>query len=177
MTKIHPHALFRLSVLGPLASRDRLERGELQALLHELAAKSYAIPNSRRIFLSPKTIEGWYYAWLRGGIDALTPNARRDQGQSKLPELLQEAVLSAKKEQPARSLSTILELVRRAAIPGAQEASRSSIHRLLQQHGLSALTGSAAEPVAPGFCRRPCRRHLVRRCHARSQGHPWRTVT
>ena len=85
MTKIHPHALFRLSVLGPLASRDRLDRGELQALLQELAAKSYAIPNSRRVFLSPKTIEGWYYAWLRGGIDALTPNGRRDQGQSKSP--------------------------------------------------------------------------------------------
>ena len=147
MTKIHPHALFRLSVLGPLASRDRLDRGELQTLLRDLAAKSYAIPNSRRVFLSAKTIEGWYYAWLRGGIDALTPQVRRDQGQSKLPETLQEAVLTAKKEQPARSLSTILDLVRRARIPGAQEASRSSIHRLLQQHGLSALTGSAAEPV------------------------------
>ncbi len=29
MKHIHPHALFRLSVLGPLASRDRLEKGEL----------------------------------------------------------------------------------------------------------------------------------------------------
>lgn len=29
MKQIHPHALFRLSVLGPLASRDRLEQGAL----------------------------------------------------------------------------------------------------------------------------------------------------
>lgn len=30
MTKIHPMALFRLTVLGQLASRDCLERGELK---------------------------------------------------------------------------------------------------------------------------------------------------
>lgn len=147
MTKIHPHALFRLSVLGPLASRDRLDRGELKMLLQELAAKSYAIPNSRRLFLSEKTIEGWYYAWLKGGIDSLTPRVRTDQGLSKLPEALQEAILAAKKEQPARSLTTIQELLQRAGIPGAQDASRSSIHRLLQQHGLSAMIGSATNPV------------------------------
>lgn len=147
MTKIHPYALFRLSVLGPLASRDRLDRGELKTLLQELAAKSYAIPNSRRLFLSEKTIEGWYYAWLRGGIDSLTPRVRTDQGLSKLPEALQEAILTAKKEQPARSLTTIQELLQRAGIPGAQDASRSSIHRLLQQHGLSAMIGSATNPV------------------------------
>jgi len=30
MNDLHPMALFRLSVLGPLVSRDRLERGETQ---------------------------------------------------------------------------------------------------------------------------------------------------
>jgi putative transposase len=33
MKKIHPVALFRLSVLGPLASRERLDHGELKRLL------------------------------------------------------------------------------------------------------------------------------------------------
>ena len=58
MKLIHPHALFRLSVLGPLASRDRLEQGDLKALLRELAARSYAIPDTKRVYLSEKTIEG-----------------------------------------------------------------------------------------------------------------------
>ena len=30
MKAVDPVALFRLSVLGPLASRDRLERGEIR---------------------------------------------------------------------------------------------------------------------------------------------------
>ena len=48
MKEIDPKALFRLSVLGPLVSRERLVRGELQQTLRELASREYAIPGSRR---------------------------------------------------------------------------------------------------------------------------------
>ncbi len=147
MKLIHPHALFRLSVLGPLASRDRLEQGDLKRLLRELAAQSYAIPDSKRVFLSEKTIEGWYYAWKREGIEALTPKYRSDRGRSKISEPLQEALCTAKKENPGRSLRTIRRLVGASGLPGATKLSRSSIHRLLQGQGISNLHGSAAAPV------------------------------
>jgi len=39
MKEFNTIALFRLSVLGPLASRERLERGELQAIIRNLAGK------------------------------------------------------------------------------------------------------------------------------------------
>ena len=48
MKNIDPKALFRLSVLGPLVSRERLERGELQQGIRELAQREYAIPDSKR---------------------------------------------------------------------------------------------------------------------------------
>jgi transposase InsO family protein len=147
MKQIHPHALFRLTVLGPLASRDRLEQGDLKALLRELAAQSYAIPDSKRVFLSEKTIEGWYYAWKRGGIEALTPKPRSDRGRSKMSDSLQEAICAAKKENPGRSLRSIRQIVGACGLPGAKLLSRSSIHRLLQTQGLSNLPGSAAQPV------------------------------
>jgi hypothetical protein len=47
MKPIHPVALFRLTVLGPLASRQFLSRGELKAIVKELALKHYDIPGSR----------------------------------------------------------------------------------------------------------------------------------
>lgn len=50
---IHPLALFRLSVLGPLASRDRLERGELKKIIADISSKTYHIPESKRTHLSP----------------------------------------------------------------------------------------------------------------------------
>lgn len=147
MQQIHPHALFRLSVLGPLASRDRLEKGDLKVLVRELATRSYAIPDSRRSFIAEKTIEGWYYAWKRGGIDALTPKPRSDQGTSKMTEALQKAICAAKIENSGRSLRTIRQLVAASGLPGATKLSRSSIHRLLQQRGISNLPGSQAQPV------------------------------
>jgi putative transposase len=63
---IHPVALFRLSVLGPLASREELERGEIKSLIREVASRTYSIPNSNRIRIAEGTIEAWYYAWKRG---------------------------------------------------------------------------------------------------------------
>ena len=71
MNEIHPLALFRYSVLGSLISRAELPRGELKATIQALAARHYDIPGSRHSHLSEKTIEGWYYAWRRGGIEAL----------------------------------------------------------------------------------------------------------
>lgn len=147
MKQIHPHALFRLSVLGPLASRDRLEQGELKRLLRELSTQSYAIPNSRKVFLSEKTIEGWYYAWKRDGIEALTPKPRSDRGLSKISVAIQDAICTAKKENPGRSLRIIRQVVGTSGLPGATKLSRSSIHRLLQAQGISNLPGSAVQPV------------------------------
>ncbi len=62
MKEVDPKALFRLSVLGPLISRERLARGELQQLIRQLSAREYAIPGTRRRHLGEKTIEAWYYA-------------------------------------------------------------------------------------------------------------------
>src|SRR3546814_13377969 len=81
MKAIDPKALFRLSVLGPLVSRERLARGELQQIVRELAQREYDIPGSRRRHLGEKTIEGWFYAYRRQGIEGLLPKPRSDRGQ------------------------------------------------------------------------------------------------
>ena len=60
MKQIDCVALFRLSVPGQLVSRERMERGELQQMIRELAQREYAIPGSQRSRLGEKTIEAWY---------------------------------------------------------------------------------------------------------------------
>lgn len=146
MKEINPLALFRLSVLGPLVSRERLQRGELQRIIRELALKDYAIPDSQRRKVGEKTIEAWYYAWRREGIDGLMPQVRTDRGLSKLAPEVQESVLNAKRENPRRSIRQIQQLLEAAGVVANEVLSRSSIHRLLQAHGLSRITGSASLP-------------------------------
>ena len=145
MRDIHPMALFRLSVLGPLVSRERLERGELKRLIQELAARDYDIPGSRHSRLSEKTIEAWYYAWRRGELEALTPQPRSDRGHSKLDPALQAAIVQAKRENPRRSINQIRRLLEQSGQVAKGKLPRSSIHRLLKSHGLSRVSGSSSE--------------------------------
>ncbi len=146
MNEIDPKALFRLSVLGPLISRERLERGELQQIIRDLAGREYAIPGTRRRHLGEKTIQAWYYTWRRQGIAGLTPKPREDRGQSKLAPAIQEAILAAKRENPRRSIRQIRRLLETAGTVAGDSLSRSSVHRLLQQQGLSRMTGSVSLP-------------------------------
>lgn len=146
MKEIDPMALFRLSVLGPLVSRERLARGELQQVIRELALREYTIPGSRRRHLGETTIEAWFYAWRRQGIAGLTPKVRADRGQSKLAPPIQEAILAAKRANPRRSIRQIQRLLEAAGSVAGDSLSRSAIHRLLQQHGLSRMSGSASLP-------------------------------
>jgi putative transposase len=145
MKAVDPVALFRLSVLGSLVSRDRLERGELQQIIRELARREYAIPGSRRRLIGEKTIEAWYYAFRRDGIEGLMPKPRSDRGLSKLPAAVQEAVLAAKRENPRRSIRQLQHLLESAGTVARGTLSRSAIHRLLQQHGLSRVAAPVPE--------------------------------
>ncbi len=138
MKPVHPIALFRLSVLGPLASRERFERGELTRITQELATHPYDIPGANRSILSAKTIQRWYHLWCREGIDGLAPKQRCDRGRSKLTQAIQDAVIRAKQDNPQRSIDTIRQALQDQGIVAASELSRSTIHRVLQQHGLSA---------------------------------------
>lgn len=141
MNEVNPVALFRLSVLGPIISRERLARGELQQLLRELSTREYAIPGTRRRHIGEKTIQAWYYAWRRNGLDALAPKARGDRGISKIAACLQESILAAKRDNPRRSVRQIVRLLEAAGTVPTQVLSRSAVHRLLQQHGVSQRPG------------------------------------
>ena len=134
---IHPLALFRLSVLGPLASRDHFSRGELQTIIKTLASQTYNIPGCPRVHLNEKTIERWYYLWKKNGIDGLMPTTRRDKGSSQIAPTIVQAIIACKKDNPARSIQTIINYLEITGVIQKGQLSRSTVHRLLQNHCLS----------------------------------------
>ena len=146
LPKIDPMALFRLMVLGPLLSREHLARGDTQRTVRELAQRAYDIPGSRRTHLSEKTLLAWYHAYRRHGIDGLVPKQRADHGQSKLTAPIQQAILQAKKERGSRSIRQILRTLAASGLVASGSVSRSAVHRLLKQHGLSRPSGAPGEP-------------------------------
>ncbi len=148
MTKpIHPTALFRLSVLGELCSRNSFEHGELKSIIKRLSQQTYNIPGSKRVHLSAKTIENWYYAWLKQGIDRLVPKTRRDKGQCHINPELQELIISTKQESPSRSIPTVIKLLETQGKVARGELSHATVHRLLVKHGLSKRTVTPSNQI------------------------------
>lgn len=135
--QLHPLALFRLSVLGPLASRGEIKRGEVKAIVRELSNNTYHIPDSRRTHLSEETILRWYYDWKRGGIEALNPQVRRDKGVTQLSDNVQAALLQAKHDNSSRSINTLIGMLEKQGIVPKGKLARASVHRFLQQQKLS----------------------------------------
>lgn len=144
---IHPLALFRLSVLGPLASRDKLEHGELKSIIKDLANKTYNVPGSKRTELRPQTIERWYYIWKRNGIGALAPKTRSDKNQTQLSETAQQTLQKFKKENPSRSVNTLIHLLEKQGVVAKGELARSTVHRFLKSIKLSKRTVADAATI------------------------------
>jgi len=131
-------ALWRFSVLGPLVSAE-LEHGERTELLREAAERQWKDWRGEPIERKLKTIERWYYAYQRGGLVALEPRDRSDLGVSRAirPEIA-ELILRLKRERPRRSIRRIRRILERAGKVRRGELKRSTIHRLLRAHDLSA---------------------------------------
>jgi transposase InsO family protein len=140
-------ALWRLGVLGPLTSA-RLTYGDRRQYFTEAAARTHERPDGTRVPLSARTIEAWYYAYRRGGFAALFPRDRADQGRSRAiaPEIA-EHILRVKRERPRRSIRRIIRMLERARLVPAGDLHRSTVHRLLLAHAISARPrrGPAAE--------------------------------
>jgi transposase InsO family protein len=140
-------ALWRFGVLGPLVSA-RLEHGDRRAWFRAAAERVHEQPSGRLVQLSARTIEGWYLAYRRGGLAALRPETRSDAGDSRaIRTEVAELLVRAKQEKPRRSIRRLIRMLERAGVARPRELSRSSVHRLLASHGVSArpVRGASAE--------------------------------
>jgi transposase InsO family protein len=145
---LHPVAIFRVMLLGPLISREELSRGELKTLIDGIASHTYTIPKSKRIDVSPKAIERWYYAYLRGGIDALAPKTRCDKNKiSAISEPVKEQLLVHKQSNLSRSINGLIHLLEKQGLVGKGELARATVHRFLKIHDLSKRTVADANTI------------------------------
>jgi transposase len=123
----------------------------LTRIIGNLAQQEYAIPGSFKRYFAEKTIQTWYYAWRRDGIDGLVPKPRSDRGQSKLSPDVQAAILRAKQENPKRSIAQIIELVHTTEQVDPGILNKSNVHRLLQAHNLSHNASAIDEKINSKF--------------------------
>ena len=130
-------ALFRSEIVGAL-TRRQLDRGELRAELIALARCAFRPPGlevTRRF--SVTTLERWYYAYRRGGLDALKPLPRSDRGRARELTAEQRKLLcDIRREYPSASVPLILRTLVADGRLERGAVSAATVARLFREQGL-----------------------------------------
>lgn len=130
-------ALFRSEVVGALTRRD-LDRSELAAELEALARQSFRPPgyeHTRRF--SVPTLERWYYAYRKGGLEALRPKPRSDRGRAReLTAAQRQLLCDIRREHPSASVPLILRTLIADGRLTAGATSATTVARLFREQGL-----------------------------------------
>jgi transposase InsO family protein len=143
-------ALWRFSILGPLVSA-RLEHGDRRAHFEDIAERTHVAPDGSARTFSRRTIEAWYYAWKKKGLEGLKDCPRSDLGNSSIRSELREKLLVLKRENPRRSIPRLIKILERTGDAQKCELSRSSVQRFLRLEGLSGRAGDAQPPERRSF--------------------------
>ncbi len=106
-------ALFRYGLIAQLVHTPP-DKGQQEALLREIASRTYTIPGSTRTRVSITTLRRYLRTYRDQGFEALRPGARADAGAPRAfpPEVLEKAI-ALREEQPSRTTQTIVDILRR----------------------------------------------------------------
>ena len=130
-------ANFRYGLIAPVVTR-KLEPGEQQALLREIASHTYDIPGGQAKKIGLRTLERLLSAYRSGGWEALLPSVRADKLVCRqiAPEVLEKAI-ALKRESPARSVRQIMAILELAGLvePGALK--ESTLSKQLRRRNLT----------------------------------------
>ena len=87
------------------------------AALKEAADRPHRNPEGENIRISMSTLWKWLAACRKGGILALRPKLRQDQGSLRaFPKAVLDAAVKLRRENPKRSTRTILDILARMGV-------------------------------------------------------------
>lgn len=140
-------ALARYAAVGWITQRMQDEPPEvtpLSTVIHAAAERDW---NGFRF--STSSLERYYYHYQHFGFAGLVEKPRADQGKTrKLAVELAEQLLAARRAQPLMPITVLLDLLREKGVDVLAQASLSSVHRFLRQHGLDRHTLRQIGPEA-----------------------------
>jgi transposase InsO family protein len=123
-------ALFRYGVIAPLAC-PRLEPDEAKQKRRYILAQLFEYPDGSRRPVPERTLRHWLQKYRKFGFQGLFDEFRSDKGTSKTmsAELLKKAG-ELRKEEPARSVRTVIELLRKGGSDTSTLSERTVARRL-----------------------------------------------
>ena len=123
-------ALFRHGVIAPLACR-RLEPEEAKKKRHFILEQVFEYPDGSLRRVPERTLRHWLQKYRKFGFQGLFDEFRSDKGSSKAlsAEVLKKAE-ALRKEEPARSVRTVMELLKKGGTDTSRLSERTVARRL-----------------------------------------------
>jgi putative transposase len=130
-------ALFRYQVIAPLFTVER-SRGALKRALRDASERVHDHPTRGHIKVGLGTLEQWYYAYKRDGLDGLMPQARHDLGASRIidDDMAESLEALALRTPPLTGTAILAELEAKSGGNGRPMPSLSTLYRFLHARGL-----------------------------------------
>jgi putative transposase len=121
-----------------IAEAAAAPHGARTALLRLAASKEVAWPDGQAVSVTVRTLQRWLARFQRGGLPALVRATRKDKGQVRaVSEAALARVITLRKEEPARSTPTLIDIVERADEVAQGALRRSTLDRHLDRRGAS----------------------------------------
>ncbi|MBM4319288.1 MAG: DDE-type integrase/transposase/recombinase [Deltaproteobacteria bacterium] len=112
-------------------------RGRKEALRRQLAARFWDGPDGEKFEVAAETIRTWVRRYEKKGLRGLMDEPRKVQGVQVLTPEQVELVCNLKREVPERSIDRLIRIVEDMNKLPAGLLRRSTVHRVLQAHGIS----------------------------------------
>lgn len=130
-------ALFRYGLIVPFLSEQELEWGVKGELVKRMAQQIYTIPFSKKYSLHESTIRRFLESYHQDGFNGLKPKNRSDIGKSlKIPADILEKAFILKKEEPRRSVGSIIQIMESTSIVAPGLVKPSTLYRIFEQNDL-----------------------------------------
>lgn len=135
-------ALFRYGLISEFLNGG-LSRGHQCARMKELSDREYFVSWQKGPYrVSQSSLKRWLSRYRRYGFSGLSPKQRLDKDISKsIGPILADRIIAVKKSDPGISIPLLISALEENGESSRGILKHSTVHRLLQRHGLSGRAG------------------------------------
>jgi putative transposase len=137
-------ALMRYEIIGRYLALDP-PRGSKRKVLEQIASQTFTGPEGQPFQVKTETLRSWIRRYKREGLKGLMDKPRSKRGVTVLDDGQRALVCQLKRDVPERSLERIIEIAEEAKLIAPGVLKRSTVHRVLQVEGISALKGQVPD--------------------------------
>jgi len=137
-------AVFRYSVISDFVNGIEMSRAEKSRLMGDKCERKWPIPFSQKTRISRESINSWIRIYNAGGVKALRPKDRSDQGRSRaMDDDTCETLICLRRELPAATVPYLIEQMnQRKLVTSGTVLNTTTVYRFLHQQNLMGLTRS-----------------------------------